>query len=154
MVKNFFYRHATGKLLLVKCSQAWSNWMKKSSLFCFCKFLWLVDLRICFCLKRARPWSEFRITFNQYSMKSFQRTLVGFNNNGNSRQNKSSPLETPQNYVKPLRNFKTLITPGNSTLFLITPRKSTSYFFNTSGNSISSTPPPLPPLFLFFFFLE
>ena len=32
----------------------------------FCTFLWLVDLRICFCLERARPWSEFKINFNQY----------------------------------------------------------------------------------------
>ena len=30
-------------------------------MFCFCKFLWLVDLRICFCIKRARPWSKFKI---------------------------------------------------------------------------------------------
>ena len=49
-------------------------------MFRFCKFLWLLDLRICFHLKRVRPWSEFRINFNQCSMTSFQRTLVGFNN--------------------------------------------------------------------------
>ena len=67
-------------LLLVKCSQALSNWIKKSSLFCLCKFLCLLDLRICFCLKRARPWLELRIKFNRYSIRSFQRALVGFNN--------------------------------------------------------------------------
>ena len=71
-----------GNLLLVKCSQALSSWIKKSSLFCFCKFLCLLYLRICFCLKRAKPWLEFSIKsiFNQYSMRSFQRALVGFNN--------------------------------------------------------------------------
>ena len=71
-----------GNLLLVKCIQALSSWIKKSSLFCFCKFLCLLYLRICFCLKRAKPWLEFSIKsiFNQYSMRSFQRALVGFNN--------------------------------------------------------------------------
>ena len=71
-----------GNLLLVKCSQALSSWIKKSSLFCFCKFLCLLYLRICFCLKRAKTWLEFsiKLIFNQYSMRSFQRALVGFNN--------------------------------------------------------------------------
>ena len=69
-----------GKLLLVKCSQALSNWIKKFSLFCFCKFLCLLDLKICFCLKRARPWLESRIKFYGYSMRSFERALVVFNN--------------------------------------------------------------------------
>ena len=71
-----------GSLLLVKCSQTLSSWIKKSSLFCFCKFLCQLYLRICFCLKRAKPWLEFSIKsiFNQYSMRSFQRALVGFNN--------------------------------------------------------------------------
>ena len=71
-----------GNLLLVKCSQTLSSWIKKSSLFCFCKFLCQLYLRICFCLKRAKPWLEFSIKsiFNQYSMRSFQRALVGFNN--------------------------------------------------------------------------
>ena len=41
------------KLLLVKCSQAFSNWIKKTSLFCFCKSLSLLDLRICFNLTRV-----------------------------------------------------------------------------------------------------
>ena len=36
-------------------------------------------VRICFCLKGARSWSEFRINFNQCSMRSFQRALVRFN---------------------------------------------------------------------------
>ena len=44
----------TAKLLLVKCNQVLSNCIQKSSLFFFCKGLWLVDLRICFCLKRAK----------------------------------------------------------------------------------------------------
>ena len=68
------------KLLLVKCSQPLSYWIKKCSLFCFSKFLCLLDLRICFCLRRARPWLELRIKSNRYSMRSFQRALVGFNN--------------------------------------------------------------------------
>ena len=72
----------TGNLLLVKCSQTLSSWIRKSSLFCFCKFLCQLYLRICFYLKRAKPWLEFSIKsiFNQYSMTSFQRALVGFNN--------------------------------------------------------------------------
>ena len=69
-----------GKLLLVKCSQRLSNWIKKSSLFCFCKLLWLVDLRVCFCVKRDRPCLWFRIKFNWHSMRFFERTLLGFNN--------------------------------------------------------------------------
>ena len=71
-----------GSLLLVKCCQALSSWIKKSSFFSFCKFLCLLYLRICFCLKRAKSWLEFSIKsiFSQYSMRSFQRALVGFNN--------------------------------------------------------------------------
>ena len=71
-----------GNLLLVKCSQTLSSWIKKSSSFCFCKFLCQLYLRISFCLKRAKPWLEFSIKsiFNQYRMRSFQRALVGFNN--------------------------------------------------------------------------
>ena len=71
-----------GNLLLVKCSQALSSWIKKSSLFCFWRFLCLLYLRICFCLKRASTWLEFsiKLIFNQYSMRSFQRAFVGFNN--------------------------------------------------------------------------
>ena len=45
-----------GNLLLVKCSQTLSSWIKKSSLF-----LCQLYLRICFCLKRAKPWLEFSI---------------------------------------------------------------------------------------------
>ena len=67
-------------MLLVKFNQALNNWIKKFSFFCFCKFLFLKDLRNCFCLKRARLWLEFRIKFNPYSIRSFQRALVGFNN--------------------------------------------------------------------------
>ena len=80
-----------GNLLLVKCSQTLSSWIKKSSLFCFCKFLCQLYLRICFSLKRAKPWLEFKRAkpwlefsiksiFNQYNLRSFQRELVGFNN--------------------------------------------------------------------------
>ena len=71
-----------GNLLLAKCSQTLSSWIKKSSLSCFCKFLSQLYQRICFCLKRANPWLEFGINsiFNQYSMRSFQWALVGFNN--------------------------------------------------------------------------
>ena len=73
---------SAGNLLLVNCSQTLSSWIKKYSLFCFCKFLCQLYLRICFCLKRAKRWLEFSIKsiFNQYSMRSFQRELVGFNN--------------------------------------------------------------------------
>ena len=64
---------------------------------------------------------------------------------GNSRQNRPSPLETPQNFVPPrpleIPNDFFLMTPENSTLFLINPGKPTCYFFNTPGNSISSTSP-------------
>ena len=72
-----------GSLLLAKCSETLSSWIKKSSLFCFfSKFLCLLYLRICFCLKRAKPWLEFSIKsiFNQYNLRYFQRELVGFNN--------------------------------------------------------------------------
>ena len=69
-----------GNLLLVKCSQTLSSWIKKSSSL----FLQIPVpyLRICFCLKRVKPWLEFSIKsiFSQYSMRSFQRALVGFNN--------------------------------------------------------------------------
>ena len=68
-----------GNLLLVKCIQALSSWIKKSSLFCFCKFLCLLYLRIYFCLKRAKTCLKFSIKsiFNRYSMRTFQRA---FNN--------------------------------------------------------------------------
>ena len=80
MVNNFSLHVRFGKLFLLKCSQALSNWMEKSSLSFLCKPLCLLDLRICFCLKRANPWLKFRSKFNWHSMKSFQRALVGFNN--------------------------------------------------------------------------
>ena len=53
--------------------QVLRNRIKKSLLFCFCKFSCLLDLTICFCLKKAGPWLEFRIKFNRYSIRSFQR---------------------------------------------------------------------------------
>ena len=67
-----------GKSLLVKCSQAFSSWIKKSSLLYFCNFLCTICWRIWFCLKRAKPWLEFKIKFNRYSMRSFHRVLVGW----------------------------------------------------------------------------
>ena len=45
----------------------------------FWKFLCLVDLRICVCLNRPKHWLELNIKFNQYSIRSFQKALVGFN---------------------------------------------------------------------------
>ena len=78
--RMFFIDVGVRKLLLVNCSQTLNNWIKKSSLFCFCKFLFLLNLRICFCLKRAKPWLEARIKFNRYSMRSFRKALVRFNN--------------------------------------------------------------------------
>ena len=49
-------------------------------MFCVCKILCLVDLKICPCLSRTKPWLELSIKFNQYSIKSFQKTLMGINN--------------------------------------------------------------------------
>ena len=42
-----------GMLLWVRCSQAYNNWIKKSSLFCFCKFLWLLDLQESFFVEKG-----------------------------------------------------------------------------------------------------
>ena len=47
-------------------------------MFCLCKALCLVDLRICVYLNRTKPWLELSIKFNQYSIRSFQKALVGF----------------------------------------------------------------------------
>ena len=44
----FFTDVGTEKFLLLKCSQALSNWIRKCSFFCFCKCLRLVDLKFCF----------------------------------------------------------------------------------------------------------
>ena len=74
-----FTNVGAGKLLLAKSSHELSNWIKKFLVFSFCKCLWLVDLRICFYQKRARPWLWFRIKFNWYRVRFFQRALVGFN---------------------------------------------------------------------------
>ena len=70
---------SAGNLLSVKLSQPLSSWIKKSSLFCFCKFLCLLYLRIYFCLKRGKTCSKFSFTsiFNRYSTRTFQRA---FNN--------------------------------------------------------------------------
>ena len=59
--------------VLVKFNQALSICIKKSSLLFFCKLLCLVDRRIWFYLKRAKPWLDFKFRFSQYSMRSFQR---------------------------------------------------------------------------------
>ena len=67
-------------LLLVKFRPALSNGIKKYSLFCFCKFLCLVDLRICVFLYKTKSWFEISIKFNQYNKISFQTAVVGFSN--------------------------------------------------------------------------
>ena len=69
-----------GKLLLVKKSQAFRMWRKKSSLLWFCRFLCLIERRIWFCLNKGKPWLEFKISFNRYSITSFHRALVGSSN--------------------------------------------------------------------------
>ena len=76
--RTFCKKVRVKKMLLVKCNEVLSNWTKESLLFCFCKLLFPLDLRICFCLKRARPWLKFRIKFSRYSKRSFQKTLLGF----------------------------------------------------------------------------
>ena len=72
LVRNF---------LLVKYSQALTAWIRQSSLFCIFKCLCLLYLRIFFCLKTPKTWLDFSIksVFNQYSMRFFQRALVGVN---------------------------------------------------------------------------
>ena len=65
------------RLLLAKSIQALTNWTKKSSLLCFCKFLCLLDLRICFCLKKGRPWLEFRVKFSQYTQHEIFQESIG-----------------------------------------------------------------------------
>ena len=54
------------------------------------------------------------------------------------------PLEIPIQKTDPWNFHIILSWPhfGNSILFLINPWNSTCYFFDTSGNSISSTSPP------------
>ena len=64
----------------MKCRQGLSSCIKNPHCFYFCKFLCLVDLRIYVCLNRTKPWLELNIKFNQYSIRSFQKALVGFNN--------------------------------------------------------------------------
>ena len=59
-------------LLLVKCRQGLSNCIKNPHCF--------LSIRICVCLNRTKPWLELSIKFNQYSLRSFQKALVGFNN--------------------------------------------------------------------------
>ena len=54
---------------------------KATSSFCFCKFLWSNRANdLFFCLNRATPWLELCFKFNRYSIKPFQKTLVGFHN--------------------------------------------------------------------------
>ena len=57
----------------------WSRFCK-TSLFWFCNFFFLDDLRICFCLNKHKPWLELFFKFNQYSLRPFQKALVGLNN--------------------------------------------------------------------------
>ena len=71
-----------------------------------------------------------------------------------SRKNKPSPLETPQNSVSPPWKFQGQKTwsleilhdffdqPWKFQFVFLTPGNSTCYFFDTPGNSISSTLPP------------
>ena len=79
---------------------------------------------------------------------------------GNSRQNKAQSLDIPRNCVRFLRNFKAKKKDPSKfhiifswspleipLCFQLTLGNSTCYFFDTPGNSISSTP-------LFGFFLE
>ena len=68
-------------LFLVKWRQGLSTGIKTNLLFCFCKFLFLVDLKAHVCLNRTKPWLELSIKFNQfnwYSIGSFLKALVGF----------------------------------------------------------------------------
>ena len=69
LIENFFYMRDVKNLL--KYNQALSKSVKKSSLFCVWKYLCLVDLRICVCLNKAKPWLELSIKFNWYSMRLF-----------------------------------------------------------------------------------
>ena len=46
----------------------------------FSKFLCLVEPRIFICLNREKIWLELSTKFNWCSMRSFHKTLVGFNN--------------------------------------------------------------------------
>ena len=79
--KNFLYIRAGRKLAAGKILPSiLPSVYKNLHFFCFCKFLCLVDLRICVCLHRAKPWLELNIKFSWYSRRSFQRALVGFNN--------------------------------------------------------------------------
>ena len=67
----------TGKLLFVKCSQALSNEIRKSSLhFTVLQILVSGRSRNLFYLKKARTRLKFRIKFNRYSMITFQNSLV------------------------------------------------------------------------------
>ena len=66
-----------GRMLFAKCIQPLSNWTKKSPFLSFCKFLCLLDLRICFCLKHARLWLEFRFKFNQYMQHDIFEESIG-----------------------------------------------------------------------------
>ena len=51
--------------LLMKYSQALSNSMRKSLIFCFCNCLFLVDLKIYVWLNRDKPFLELSINCNQ-----------------------------------------------------------------------------------------
>ena len=72
------WERGEGKLLLVKCSEALSNRIRKSSLFCFEQIFCPLDPRICFCLKRTRYWFEFRIKFSMHEI--FPESIGGIYN--------------------------------------------------------------------------
>ena len=66
--------------LLMKYRQGLSNFIKKPHCFASVSFLCLlVDLKICVCLNRTKPWFKLSIKFNQYSIRSFQKALLGIN---------------------------------------------------------------------------
>ena len=85
-------------------------------------------VRINFCLKMARLWSEFRINFNQYSIRSFQRAMVGFNNlrihfifilfNSVSRPKISIPPLQMDSWAMCLRGYTFSSSRGNCIFFL------------------------------------
>ena len=85
LTQFLFNSHARNETWLTKLTEV-SNYGK----FIFNIFGWdtvkigiiraKVDLRICVCLNRTKPWLELNIKFNQYSIISFQKPLVRYNN--------------------------------------------------------------------------
>ena len=56
------------------------RFLKQCSLFWFFKFSYLVDLSVCLCINRAKPWLKLSFKFNWWSIGTFQRVLAGFHN--------------------------------------------------------------------------